>query len=468
MKRLQWYEFFTLNAYSLGLSMAASSLTPVVIPALVVLFVPDEMKNTFNSALRVVGLTIAILVQAAMGAVSDRTRTRWGRRRPYIVGGTLVDLLFLAMIAMAGNFWMLLLAVALLQISSNVAQAAQQGLIPDLVPEDQRGRASGLKAMMELLPLILVRFTVGPSVDEGRVWTAIMFIMGFLVLTMLLTVLFTRERTDAEPPCSDLGAALVRAILLTVIFLGVTGVLGGLVSFTARLLREPGTVQIIGVGLAGLVAIAGSIMIGVWGSARAGLGAGQSSFTWWIVNRLMFLASIGSIQAFAQYFLKDVIRVEKPASATASLMIVVGVFTLLAALGSGFLADRIERKKLLSLAGLIAAAGTLLLILSPDMTVVYISGSILGLSAGLFMTTSWALGTDLAPKTEAARYMGISNLAGAGAGIVGAGIGGPLADFFNSYSQGAGYLVVFGIYAACFLLSIVTLIAVKPARKGVV
>jgi MFS family permease len=162
--------------------------------------------------------------------------------------------------------------------------------------------------------------------------------------------------------------------------------------------------------------------------------------------------------------------VDKPASATANLLIVVGVFTLLAALGSGFLADKVGRKQLLVVAGLLATAGTVLLIASPSMIMVYVSGSILGLSAGLFMTTSWALGADLAPKAEAARYLGISNLAGAGAGIVGAGIGGPLADFFNGYSQGAGYLVVFAIYAACFLLSIVTLIAIKPpqAREAVI
>jgi MFS family permease len=61
------------------------------------------------------------------------------------------------------------------------------------------------------------------------------------------------------------------------------------------------------------------------------------------------------------------------------------------------------------------------------MTVIYVGGCIVGAATGMFFTTNWALGTDVVPKEEAGRYLGISNLAGAGAGAVGAYIGGPIA-----------------------------------------
>jgi MFS-type transporter involved in bile tolerance (Atg22 family) len=77
------------------------------------------------------------------------------------------------------------------------------------------------------------------------------------------------------------------------------------------------------------------------------------------------------------------------------------------------------------------------------------------------MATNWALGTDLAPSQEAGRYLGISNLAGAGAGIVGTGIGGPMADFLNGLRPGIGYLVIFALYGVLFLLSIAALTRVK-------
>lgn len=70
------------------------------------------------------------------------------------------------------------------------------------------------------------------------------------------------------------------------------------------------------------------------------------------------------------------------------------------------------------------------------------------------------------PKEEAGRYLGISNLAGAGAGAVGAYIGGPIADYFTVQvpdQPGLGYVVLFAIYGALFLLSVIALRKVRPA-----
>jgi len=219
----------------------------------------------------------------------------------------------------------------------------------------------------------------------------------------------------------------------------------------------------------GLVAVVASIVAGVWISIWLGVGAEirrYPSFSWWVVSRLFFLAGVGSLRDFFLYFLQDVLHVSNAATATGNLMMVVGLFTLLSALPGGFLADRLGRKPLLIITGVGAALGTLLLILSPNLTMVYVSGCIIGVSAGVFMTTNWAMGTDLAPREESGRFLGISNLAGAGAGAVGAGIGGPLADYFNAQQPGLGYLVIFGIFCACFLLSAVVLAWVREGYKG--
>jgi MFS family permease len=101
----------------------------------------------------------------------------------------------------------------------------------------------------------------------------------------------------------------------------------------------------------------------------------------------------------------------------------------------------------------------------PQLAIVYVAGSIIGLATGLFMTANWALGTDLVPAGEAGRYLGISNLAGAGAGIVGSGIGGLVADGINHYYNGLGYFAIFAAYAVLFALSSVTLAWVKEREK---
>jgi len=169
MKRMRWYDYITYNIYWLGLNMATGSLTPIILPFLVAGFVGDAVKGTYLGMLRSAGLIVAIIVQPMAGLLSDRSTLRWGRRRPFIFVGTVLDLVFLAVIGLSGNYWLLFAAVLLLQFSSNVAHGALQGIIPDLVPEDQRGRASGVKAVMELLPIILVGFTTGPLVGAGNV-----------------------------------------------------------------------------------------------------------------------------------------------------------------------------------------------------------------------------------------------------------------------------------------------------------
>ena len=145
---------------------------------------------------------------------------------------------------------------------------------------------------------------------------------------------------------------------------------------------------------------------------------------------------------------------------------IVGILILVCALPSGWLADRIGRKRLVAYSGLGAAMGTLVLVLAPNMTAIYVGGCIVGAATGTFFTTNWALGTDVVPKEEAGHYLGISNLAGAGAGAVGAYIGGPIADYFTVYAPqtpGLGYLLVFAIYAVLFLVSALVTLGIQES-----
>ena len=161
------------------------------------------------------------------------------------------------------------------------------------------------------------------------------------------------------------------------------------------------------------------------------------------------------------------VNAETGASMTGSLIAVVGVFTLVSAVPSGWLADRFGYRRLLTVSGVVAGLGTFVLlgtIWLPNLTLIYAAGSVLGLATGLFVTSNWALGTRLAPAAEAGRFLGISNLAGAGAGMVGTGIGGPIADFLERILPGLGYFTLFAAYGLLFLLSAVSIIYIKKER----
>jgi len=114
-----------------------------------------------------------------------------------------------------------------------------------------------------------------------------------------------------------------------------------------------------------------------------------------------------------------VLQVPNPATITTYLTAVIFIFLLISSVVGGILSDKVGRKKLLAIAGILAVLGTIILVFSRTIPIVMVSGVFLGLGTGTFMSANWALGTDLVPHEDAGRYLGISNLAGAGAGIVG-------------------------------------------------
>jgi MFS family permease len=480
MKRLRWYDYLTINLFWLGLNIRNTALGSIFMPYLVGIFAPEAIKNTALGAMRSAGLVIAMLVQPAAGLLSDRSTSRFGRRRPYILIGALFDCLFLAAIALSWNYWALLVAVLLIQFSSNISHGPLQGLIPDLVPEDQRGRASAIKAIMELLPLILVGLTIARIVGAGQLDWAIFATGISLLIVTLITIIFVKETPLQEKPTTPFWPPMVRVLgMLGGIIIGAVagllggGLVGGLAGLITLSFAEKATALSVGVGVGGAIAMIVAVVTGVWAGALGTLGKEarqQSLFVWWIVNRLMFLAAATSIQGSIFYFVMYAFKLsnEAASSMTGSLTSIIGIFIVLTALASGWIADRIGRKRLVAISGIVAAAGNVLLLITiwvPNLTIVYIAGTIIGVATGLFMTANWALGTDLVPAGEAGRYLGVSNLAGAGAGIIGAGIGGLVADYINHYYMGLGYFAVFAAYAVLFALSTVTLLGMREPKK---
>jgi hypothetical protein len=293
-------------------------------------------------------------------------------------------------------------------------------------------------------------------------------------------MIFVKETPLVEKPTTPFWPPMIRVLgMLGGIAIGALaglvggGLVGGLAGLITLIFAAKATALSVGVGMGGAAAMAVAVVAGVWAGCLGTIGnevRKQSGFVWWIVNRLMFLAAVTSIQGSIFYFLMYAFKLtnEGASSLTGTITSIIGAFIVLTALASGWISDKIGRTRLVAISGVVAAVGNVVLLITiwiPNLAIVYVAGTIIGLATGLFMTANWALGTDLVPAGEAGRYLGVSNLAGAGAGIIGAGIGGLVADYINHYYMGLGYFAVFAAYALLFALSSASLLGMRGNKK---
>lgn len=458
----RWRRYLRINAYWFALTVRAQVLGPIVVPLLVQRFVGEAQKGTYLGTIRMWALMAAVLTQAVMGAVSDRSTSKWGRRRPFILAGTIAQLAIVTLIGLSAQmeglhgYGVLFVLYILSMVASDTAHAATQGLMPDLVPEAERGMASGIKALLEVpLPLLLVSLIVGPLVSQGRLWGGLVCLMVVLIACAAVVLTVQEKRAlDAQRVKADL---VLRAVLMTGVFALIILGAGAVVNAVLALpLDVSPRARLVAVGAAGGLGMVGAVVCGVLVSVRIGVGRDARAapgFTWWVINRLAFMVAANGLSGFMLYFMQERFTAlfgEKAAGPVTRAMMLVGIAILVAAVPSGWLADRVGKKPLVAASGILATLGMSVLLLIPALSTVYVGGTLIGLAVGMFYSANWALGTTLIPRQQAGRYLGLSNLAGAGAGAIGAYIGGPIAD---SHS----YVLVYAIYGALFLLSTLAL-----------
>ncbi len=412
MKKMSLVQLLVLNAYWVGLSFMWNSIHPILLPAVMLRYVPDAQKNTYLGLLTFAGLIIAMIVQPITGTLSDGWKSRLGRRRPLAVLGTLFDFVFLSVLAWSGGLTWLFIGYVGLQFSSNIAHGPLQGLLPDRVPPSQMGVASSLKTFMDMLSLVVASLLAGRLLDPVTRDPApiMVVVMSLLAVSALITFLGVKEEPTLSQEKTNWKS-----------FLG---------KFRINFFEHP-------------------------------------SYWWLIAERLLFLLGIYGMQAFAQYYLQDVLRVPDPPKQTGDLLASLTVAMVLLVLVSGRLIDKYGAKPILSIGTLISAGGMLLMLLAADMRGLTIFGSVLGAGIGLFLTSNWALANSLAPQEEAGKYLGLTNLATAGSAALSR-LEGPVLDWMNAAWPGAwiGYKGLFIFGAVCMLLSLFLLrkIIVKSNR----
>ncbi len=403
---------------------------------MVLQFVGQANEGTAASLLKSIGTVVPIVWQPIVGAISDRTATRWGRRRPFIVAGTLGDLVFLTAIALTGSYWWLVVFYFMLQFASNTAQAPYQGLLPDVVPQTQRGEASGYYGVANLVGIASGTVGAGLLLAHCGRGAAIFSCAVVLLTTMFATVVLVPDHVARVEQHFRSAREL----------LGKT--------FGVPLRNRP--------------------------------------FVWLMVSRLLIFMGFGGLQNFAYFYFDNVFfhhDTKATAIAASTLLgIAIGVAALVTWPASR-ISDRTGRRPLIFGAGLCGAVGSLVLVFShyqwlpnsivaplaaflrvPDLAAqATLTGLLIGVGLGVFFSVDWAFVQDIIPPHEGGLYMGFSNIATAGAGVAAVAFGGPLLDLFNRGPQilglPGGFPVVFGVFVVWFVIGSLSILKVPERRR---
>jgi len=439
-RKLGHLDFALLSIYWVAIGYLWTSLGGLIIPDLVIQLVGRRHEGAAVAVLEGIGSLMAVIWQPVVGAVSDRTRSPWGRRRPFIVIGTAGDVIFLVGLALSGTYWLVVIFYFLLQTASNTAQGPYQGLMPDVVPVSQRGTASGYYGISNVVGLLFG--TIGAGfilMHAGRV-IAILSICGLLVATMLPTVLLIPDR--AQPTSEQF-----------------TGVRQALRSTFSRPLRYP-------------------------------------AFLWLMASRLLILMGLVGVQSFVFFYFSNVFFEGNRRATIAASYTLLGLVILCAfavALPAARASDRFGRRPFILVGGLLGAVGVVMLVFSnyellpaklvepvsdalkvPDLAAqATLVGILIGIGYGLFFSVDWAFIQDVIPADEAGLFMGFSNIATAGSGIIARFVGGFLLDPFNAgpriFGLPGGFPVIFSVFSAWLLIGALLILKVpdkRPARTS--
>jgi MFS family permease len=353
----RWIALFA--AAWLGVWMAQLTPIQLLLPAQIQteLRTADWVQNVlwFGVVSGIAGLC-AIVAYPLTGALSDRTTSRFGRRRPWVAGGAL--LFALALLALGAQTTMAGIAVfwALTLTGFCVLTAALTAMISDQVPVGQRGYVSG--------------------------WMSAPQAIGIILGLALVTVLGLGTLGGYEL------AAAVLVVLVAPFLLVVPDprhLPRGLPALTAR-----------------------RIVAELWISPRA-----HPDFGWTLLSRVLVNLGNALGTGLLLYFLEFGLGDRNAEADLIPLVFVYMVFVIAASLALGRVSDRLRRRKLFVFAAsVVQAVAALLLAFLPSMPTAYVGGALLGIGYGCFLAVDQALATQVLPDPESrGKDLGIMNIA---------------------------------------------------------
>jgi MFS family permease len=408
-----------LSAFWFGMNFLWIPLTTVLVQGQVDHVVPHESQSAAIGFAIGVGGFLAVTIPPLVGAWSDRMNTRFGRRRPIIVAGTLLTMPGLFLLMTATTYPQIVVGYVIVQFFFNGAQAAYAGIIPDVVPAQQFGKASGFLATMTQLGIaggLGVTSLMAPTDPTAPPNRAVYPIFAIVVLLTLIPTIWAAQGEGAAPVAKPTRRPLAETIREFV-----------------RPLHE-------------------------------------GDFAWVIFTRFMISAGITAVLYNLHNFFRDVVLngTQNPDSFTSLWLLVTVATAIPFGFFGGLISDRLGLRKVFVYVSGAAQAfvAVVFIVFYPTwIPIVFVLGVAYGIGYGLYYAVDWALACDTLPdKSKSAKDMGIFHIALTLPQAIIPFFGGPLIDHLNGPHGNGGYRIVFSSAVVFLFLGTVFVSRIKTVR----
>ncbi len=343
-----WITYLTPPIVSMSLRLAS--------------VLPEGQRAGALSLVLGVGGIVSVLTNPIVGALSDRTTSRFGMRVPWIVGGTVVTVIGSAMSALAGSLPGIMGGYLIATAGVNAVVAALIAMVPDQVPAELRGRISGLAGMCTPVGAVVGAMLV-PFLGHFGPLAVFLVPPVFLVIGVVFLVRTIDDRKLTREAAADIPRLSPARII-------------------------------------------GSY----WMSPRK-----HPDFAWtWLSRFLLFMGSASLVTFQVLYLLNQLsYTIAQVAGIVAISTLVHYIFTFAVSPVAGWMSDRFGRRKIFVGAGaVIYAVGLLFVAMAHSLPMFLFGMAITGLGEGIYVAVDLALMADVLPdQNDAARAMGLFTVA---------------------------------------------------------
>lgn len=368
--------------------------------------VSADRAGSSLSLVAATGSLVALAANPFFGRLSDRTTSRWGMRRPWMMVGLTGGSVGILVVALASGVWAVLIGWCLAQLFFNAMLAAMVAVLPDQVPVEQRGTVAGVLGVC--LPMASVGGTYVVQVFTGHelaMFLAPCAIGGFFIVLFALYLDDRRLAPADKPPWS------LRQLLGT---------------YYVSPRRHP-------------------------------------DFAWAFASRFMFILAYAFVVTYQAYYLLDHLGSSEDEVPQQIFLgtLTQAVVVVVASVVGGRLSDRTGRRKLfVAGAAVVYGLALFMIAVAVDFDGFLVGMAVAGLGFGLYMAVDLALVADVLPDADnAAKDLGVLNIAGA----LPFSVGPALAPLVLTLGSGS-YQVLYAVAGLCALLGAAAILPVRKVR----